>query len=199
MKDLFQLLKKHNLTPNGYYLLYCLDNTEKIELAIADKTELHRLQLMNYVDNQGNITAEAKMFLIQAALLFSKRSKDSTIDSNPDEEFKQNVKEYINLFPSGVTSGKALRGSATAIVPRMRWFFHNYPEYTWENVYLATKRYLESLSVSDMTYCKTAAYFVKKDDKSKNTISLLADWCAAVADEDEDQSSSPALGFNKLA
>jgi hypothetical protein len=197
MKDLFQLLKKHNLTPNGYYLLYCLDGTEKIELAIADKTELHRLQLMNYVDSQGNITSEAKMILIQVALLYTKRSKDTDKELDPDEEFKANVKEYINLFPSGVTSGKALRGSVSTILPRLRWFFNSYPEYTWENVYMATKKYIESLD--NMTYCKTAAYFVKKDDKTKNTISLLADWCAAIIDDEDNQKTSPALGFNRLA
>jgi len=187
------------LTPNGHYLLYCLDSTEKIELAIADKTELHKLHLMNYVDDQGNVTPQAKLILIQAALLFPRKGRDYEVDANPDEEFKQNVKEYINLFPAGVTAGKALRGSVTAILPRMRWFFHNYPEYTWDNVYIATKKYLESLSGDSMTYCKTAAYFVKKDDKTRNTISLLADWCAATVDEEESQASNPALGFNKLA
>lgn len=196
MKDLFQLLKKHNLTPNGYYLLYCLDNTEKIELPIPDKTEMHRLQLLGYLDEQYNITEKGKMMLIDIERFFIKKDKEPN-KSDLELEFKHSVKKYIDIFPGGIVSGKALRGSISTILPRMNWFMKTYPEYTWDTIYVATRKYIESLD--NMTYCKTAGYFIKKDDKNKTTTSLLADWCEAVNNMEEEERNNPALGFNKLA
>lgn len=175
--------------------MYCLDNTEKIELPIADKTEMHRLQLMDYVDSQGNLTDKAKKFLIDAARLQIRKIKK--MESDITDEFKDNVKKYIEIFPKGASSGKVLRGSVNSIVPMFSWFFANYPEYSWDDVLIATKRYIES--IDNMTYCKTAGYFIKKDDKNKNTISLLSDWCSAVGDEKTDETSNPVVGFNRLA
>ena len=196
MKDLFQLLKKHNLTPNGYYLLYCLDNTERIELPIPDKTEMHRLHLLKYLDDQYNITESGKMLLIDIERHFIKKGKD-VVDTDTEQQFKENVKKYIHLFPGGIVEGKALRGSLNQIIPRMAWFVKSYPEYTWDTIHLATERYIDSLD--NMTYCKTAGYFIKKDDKNKATISLLADWCEAVKDIVEEEKKNPIVGFNKLA
>lgn len=190
------MLKKHNLTPNGYYLLYCLDNTEKIELPIPDKTEMHRLHLLKYLDDQYNITESGKMLLIDIERHFIKKSKD-VVESDIEQEFKENVKKYIHLFPGGIVGGKALRGSINQITPRLAWFMKTYPEYNWDTIHLATEKYIESLD--NMTYCKTAGYFIKKDDKNKATTSLLADWCEAVRDIVEEEKKNPIVGFNKLA
>lgn len=176
--------------------MYCLDNTEKIELPIADKTEMHRLHLIKYVDDQYNITEEGRRILIEIERFFIRKNKEvETADK--ETEFKDNVKKYIQLFPGGIVSGKALRGSISTIAPRMIWFMKSYPEYSWDIIYLATEKYIESLD--NMTYCKTAGYFIKKDDKNKTTVSLLADWCEAVKDTAEEERNNPALGFNKLA
>jgi hypothetical protein len=72
------------------------------------------------------------------------------------------------------------------------WFFKEYPEYTWEDVFTATTRYVEPFEESsDYTYMQTSRYFIKKDDKSKNTISTLAGICYNISQgNDEDVKES---------
>lgn len=177
--------------------MHCLDNNESISLPIPYKTELQRLLLLEYVDTNYNLTPKGVAVLIDIAKCEIKKTKGTPDPRTQAIDFKDNVKKYIDLFPSGVVSGKALRASVTSVAPRFIWFFANYPEYGWDVIYNATKRYLQS--VTDMEYCKTSGYFIKKDDKNKNTVSLLSDWCAATIGEDDVPDLPPNLGFNKLA
>lgn len=155
---------------------------------------MHRLKLQGYLDDQHNLTAKAKQVLkeISSSLSGNKTSKIS----EADEIFKAQVTKYRELFPKGVISGKPLRNGSADLTVRMLWFFKTYPQYTWEHVLSATEKYITSFG-ADLTYCKTSAYFIRKEDKNKNIISLLADWCEAELDEDKEP-VYPVIGFNKL-
>lgn len=194
MKKLFQLFKKTNLTPNGHYLLYCLAKNEHLDLKIPYTTEMHKLKLLGYLDDNHNLTPAAMNVLmeIESSLNQTKDYKALAVD----DIFKANVAKYREIFPRGVIDGRALRNGSLELTNRMVWFFQTYPQYTWDVVLSATKSYINSLG-EDLTYCKTSKYFIKKDDKYKVTVSLLADWCEAELDEDKEQ-ASPVIGFNKL-
>lgn len=155
---------------------------------------MHRLKLQGYLDDQYNLTIQAKVILndIVSSLTGDKSSKTLEIG----EEFKAQVTKYRELFPKGVISGKPLRNGSADLTTRMLWFFKTYPQYTWEHVLSATEKYIMSFG-PDLTYCKTSAYFIRKEDKNKNIISLLADWCEAELDEDKEP-VNPIIGFNKL-
>jgi hypothetical protein len=112
-----------------------------------------------------------------------------------DEYFLANVAKYREIFPKGVVNGKTLRNGSLELTNRFLWFFQTYPQYSWDHVLAATQNYIDQCA--DFTYCKTSAYFIKKEDKNKTTQSLLADWCEAHLDEEKD-SESPIIGFNKL-
>jgi hypothetical protein len=135
------------------------------------------------------------MFLIETNRLQLKQVK--SINDELDANFRENVETYRALFPKGVVDGKALRSSLTDLVPAFIWFFKVYPQFSWENVLNATKLYLESHQ-GNFTYCKTAVYFIKKQDKSKNYISLLATWCEAEIDNNEELPKNVIDDFNKL-
>jgi hypothetical protein len=154
---------------------------------------MHKLKLQGFLDEQSRPTAEAKLLLIEAAKLHLRKIKDVT--TSLDESFQENIAKYRKLFPAGVVAGKQLRNSANDLVPRMVWFQKTYPQYTWENILSATEKYIQSLG-TDYTYCKTAAYFIKKDDKNKSSISLLATWCEAELDDDNHVPVN--IGFNRL-
>lgn len=160
---------------------------------MAHSTEMHKLKLAGFLDAQSRPTPLAKELLIETAKLHLRKMKDVTASLGDD--FADNVGRYRKLFPPGMISGRQLRNSVADLTPRMAWFTKTYPQYTWENILSATQKYIDSL-VGDYTYCKSAAYFIKKDDKNKTSLSLLATWCEAELDDDNTESVS--IGFNKL-
>jgi hypothetical protein len=197
MKDLFQLLKKHKLSPNGYYILYCLDsNLDYRQLPVTAAAELTKLKHYGYIDKEtGHLTKEAKLMLIEASKLFLRTAK--TIQDELGNEFAENVKKYRDLFPAGIQHGRALRTSATDLSPRFVWFFKTFPAITWDMIFRATEKYIDSFG-RDLTYCKNSSYFIKKDDKSKSTICELATWCENLEEEDVDTTHGDYGGFNDV-
>lgn len=207
MKDLFQLLKHYNLTPNSHYLMYCLEHNLKIDLPISYSTEMHKLQLEGYLDDKFKITEKAKKILIELSTIYFKKynvenqsviQKTEVVNASVDQKYKENLIKYKELFPTSKEAGKVVRTNLKDIDQRMTWFIKNYPEYTWDDILKATKMYIESLN-GDYLYCINSTYFIKKDDKNKNSISSLANWCETAKEEaDQLVKVNPFEGFNKL-
>jgi hypothetical protein len=196
MKDLFLLLKKHNLTPNGYYILYSSNERLDYSDLPGQAAEITRLKHYGYLDKEtGKLTNEAKIILVEASKIFNKNVKD--LHDELGEEFKTNVRKYRELFPAGIQHGRAFRTSSTDLSPRFVWFFKTFPAITWDMIFRATEKYIESFG-RDLTYCKNSSYFIKKDDKNKSTMCDLATWCENL-DEDEDVTGSERYsGFNDV-
>lgn len=140
------------------------------------------------------LSDDAKMLLIEAERIFIKSGK-KTITT---PEFADKLLEYRNLFPTAKAAGKLVRSNVADLEQRMQWFMRTYPDYTWDIILAATQKYLDSHN-GDYKYCMTSAYFIKKDDKNKASLSLLSSWCEAELEEDSQDHTPPAiLGFNKL-
>lgn len=174
--------------------MYCLLKNEYIDLKIPYTTEMHKLRLLGYLDDNHNLTALGKGIVIEIEVAMGE-NKTSKL-ANVDDTFAANVAKYRELFPRGVVNGKTLRNGTTELTTRFLWFFKTYPQYTWDHVLNATQHYINSFGI-DLTYCKTSGYFIKKEDKNKNMTSLLADWCEAELDEEREK-AKPIIGFNKL-
>lgn len=194
MKDLFQLLKKYGLTPNGHYLLYCLEHGCALDLPIAHSTETHKLKLQGLLDEESRLTPVAKTILVEISKDYFSKQKSPKIDSTSD--FKENLLKYRDLFPSSKDTGRPVRNSLTELEQRMLWFIKTYPDYDWGTILNATSRYISSMA-GEYRYCMTSAYFIKKNDKSGNWVSTLASWCESM--DDEPPSENPFEGFNQLA
>lgn len=194
MKELFQLLKTRDMSPNSLYLLYCQESGQKVELPISVGTEIKKLQLMEMLSPDLALTDEAKLLLIEAEQIFIRAAKKNTVTP----EFKEKLLEYRNLFPTTKAAGKLVRNAVQDLEQRMGWFIKTYPDYSWEIILNATRKYVESHN-GDYKYCMTSAYFIKKDDKNKASLSLLSSWCEAELEEDSQDQTPPAiLGFNRL-
>lgn len=191
------MLKKYKLSPNSYYILYCLDsNLDYKELPVTVAAELTKLKHYGYIDKEtGHLTKEAKLVLVEASKLFLRNAK--SIQDELGNEFTENVKKYKELFPAGIQQGRALRTSVTDLSPRFIWFFKTFPAITWDMVFRATEKYIESFG-RDLTYCKNSSYFIKKDDKHKSTISDLATWCENLEEDEADSSYGDYGGFNEV-
>jgi len=198
MKELFQLLAKYELTPNSHYLLYCLDNNLDMTLPIGHSTEMHRLKLQGYLDENSNITPIAKTILVDLSKHYFVKTKEPK-QVVLAEGFKDNVAKYRELFPSERTSGRALRNPINELEKKMLWFNQNYPQYDWETILKATSRYISSLD-GDYKFCQCSTYFIRKmDNGSKNFISNLATWCENIMESDNDERDHPIMDFNRLA
>lgn len=165
-----------------------------MDLGIAYGTEIHKLKLQGFLDEKSNLTDKAIKVVTEAAKMDPRKTKG--LKEVIPSDFKENLFAFRNLFPSTKDVGRPVRSSIQDLEPRMLWFFRSYPDYTWEMVLSATAKYIESQN-TDFKYCMTAAYFIKKDDKNRSTLSTLATWCEAENDEEKPQ-ANPFVGFNRL-
>ena len=197
MKDLFQLLKQKKLSPNGYYLLYCLDsNIEfgEFDLPVPKAAELFKLKQTGLIDESGNISMEGKLVVIEATKLYLRQVK--SIKDELDDDYKSNVEKYRDLFPAGVVEGKRLKSTSSELTARFIWFFKSFPQFSWNTVLGATADYIES-KAQEMKFCRNASYFIKKSENG-GTISDLASWCEAYDEEKKENEKRMPSTFNKL-
>jgi hypothetical protein len=161
----------------------------------GQSAEITRLKYHGYLDKEtGKLTDQAKIILIEASKLFNRNVKN--LHDELDKDFSDNVRKYRDLFPAGIQHGRALRTSATDLSPRFMWFFKTFPTITWDMIFRATEKYIDSFG-RDLTYCKNSSYFIKKDDKSKSTICELATWCENLEEDDTDPKED-YNGFNDV-
>lgn len=197
MRDLFQLLKTKNLSPNGYYILYCLEhniNFEEFNLPVPKSAELFKLKQSNLLNEEGYVTLEGKMIVIEATKLYLRQVKN--IKDELDDDYKLNVEKYRDLFPAGVVEGKRLKSTTSELTARFIWFFKSFPQFSWNTVLGATAEYIES-KAGDMKFCRNASYFIKKTENG-SIISDLASWCEAFDEEEKENEKRTPSTFNKL-
>jgi hypothetical protein len=103
-----------------------------------------------------------------------KRAKKTEV---PFSDWEEQIVKYNEMFPKGKKIGSSVtfRTNPKELFDRFKWFFKEYPEYTWEDVLTATEMYVKVYEdANDFTYMQTSKYFVKKEDKSKSTTSTMA-------------------------
>lgn len=99
---------------------------------------------------------------LQTILLDSKKELPNTKDL---EEFYQKL---ADLFPKGVrpgTSSTYWRGNKRDTIRKLQAFIDEYGKYTQEQIYAATKHYVDKYKF-DKTYMRTLPYFIGKFGES---------------------------------
>lgn len=120
---------------------------------------------------------------------------DETI---PEEsEIEDLVKQLIELFPKGKKEGtnQYYRGARKDITTRLRKFMKLYGNYTNEEIYNATKRYVDSFN-GDYRYMRILKYFIYKSVRKVNEegvgyvedVSQLAEYLENTDDVDNSNS-----------
>lgn len=94
-----------------------------------------------------------------------------------DAQDQEMIKQFVNLFPKVATpTARRLRSTPLNLANKFRSFFIQY-DYDWETILKATKKYVLSFDPNNLTYMKSAEYFIMKDKAS-----LLANFCQEVVD-----------------
>jgi len=190
MKNLFDFLAENKITPNGLYVLHAMHNKYLHNKYINILTEQYRLELNNFLEqtspNNYKITNKGLM-LIRNSEKYFKTNKASK-SKIPFEDWKDNIEAFNEFFPKGRRPNSSLgfRSPPKELYSRFSWFFQEYPEYTWDMVLNATKKYANSfIEEGTYSYMQSSKYFIKKDDVNKNTTSTLASICLMI-NEGED-------------
>lgn len=189
MKELFEFLSKLKISPNGLLALYSLQSDFKVTNYINYQTELFRLQSSGHVEMKNNkycLTPLGELVLRKADtnIRMVKTKANLKID-----QWKNEITKFNEIFPKGKKPNSLIgfRSNPKEIFPRFIWFFNEYPEYSWEDVFNATEKYVQKFKDEhDFTYMQVSKYFIKKDDVNKISVSTLANVCQSIANGDEE-------------
>jgi hypothetical protein len=161
--------------------------------------EQYRLEMTGHLKEEKKdvgsvyVLTEKGLHLLREAeevALKAKRAKKAKI---PLAEWEDHIVTFNNMFPRGKKQGTtfSFRTNPKELMERFVWFFKEYPEYTWEQVLEATKRYCDSFDESTgYTYMQVSKYFIKKDDKFRSTSSTLANIIYNMLEGNDEEVSS---------
>ena len=194
MMEMFNLISKKELTPNQFYLLYCMKEGVS-PLYINMHLEL-RVLIPKWVT--GSITGGQQNYeltphahtLIQQVESFFRVQKKKTASQIMGDEYGDNIGKYLLLFPKiKLPSGKAARTDKRNCETAFKWFFENH-EYSWDTILKATGLYVDEYEKKNYLYMQTSQYFIRKQQPDKTWGSELANWCSAVESGDMSQAEN---------
>ena len=181
MEEIFNLLVKHNISPNQFYVLYNIKHKIKTSKFVNLSLELTRLKNNKWLkDDDKVLLSDKAILLIRNIESFFKAQKKKSSSSLMGPEFTQKMKEYSEIFPKfKLPSGKYARTNIKTLEGTFRWFFTNF-DYDWKIILQAAKNYVEEYEMNNYKYMRTSQYFVRKQNQDKTYDSELADYCEAV-------------------
>ena len=190
MWELLQKILKDKITPNQLLLLYALDNSLSIPM-INPHLEIRGLINSGYIDQVGTrytINANGKRLMSKYNNYFVKAKKKTSIQLM-GKNYTVAVQNYREMFPKKkLPSGKPARVNEKTLIDCFRWFFENY-DYTWDEIYEATRKYLNEYEDNNYMYMKTSQYFIVKTLPNKNKSSDLADYCDMIREGTDDDTN----------
>jgi hypothetical protein len=186
MDEIFNRLLQEKITPNGLYLLYCINNKIKCSTSINFSIESLRLRADNWLTEDLQLSDKSLKFIEEIDGFF-KKSKKKTSKNLMGDDFLDNIKLYNELFPKGkLPSGVPARVNIKGLENAFRWFFENF-SYSWETVLQATDKYVDEYSMNRYNYMRNSQYFVRKQNTDKTWDSTLATYCDMIEADDYEE------------
>jgi len=185
MTEIFSKLIKEGLTPNTFYVLYCIKEKITVSNFVNKAIECKKLQSDNWIDKNLQLTSKSIIFIAEIDGYFKKSKKKTNIDLLGNY-FIENIKKYNDIFPNKkLSSGKYARVNIKSLENAFRWFFENY-DYSWDTILEATFKYVSEYSVQRYEYMRTSQYFIRKQSTDKTWDSDLATYCEIVNSDDNE-------------
>lgn len=185
MVEIYNQLIKAGLTPNTFYVLYCIKNKTKPASFVSLELEKERLIENEWLTKDFKLSDKSIIFIEEIDSYFRKKKKETSKDLLGDEYLK-NIKIYNEIFPvTKLQSGKYARCNAKTLEATFRWFFKEY-EYDWQIILKATQKYVSEYSLNNYAYMRTAQYFIRKQNLDKSFDSDLATYCEVVISGEDD-------------
>jgi len=178
--EIFDMITQKGLSPNQYYVL-CSMKDSVTPIVTNLHLELRLLKSSGWITETTppKITPEAQALITKVERLF-KVQKKKTTSQLLGKDYKEKLKQYIELFPNvKLPSGSAARSAPKNVETRMRWFFEN-NEYDWDLILKATAVYVDEYQSKNWKFMRNCQYFVKKQERDGTILSDLANYCAIV-------------------
>ena len=186
MQEVFNKLMKAGLTPNAFYVLYCMHNKIVPDKSVNASLEITRLKSGNYLTENLELSGNTLKFIEEIEGYF-KKSKKKTSKALMGDSFLENIKTYNELFPATkLPSGVYARVNVKSLENAFRWFFQEF-DYTWDTVIQATELYVEEYSITKYNYMRNSQYFIRKQNTDKTWDSTLATYCDMILRDDYQQ------------
>lgn len=190
---IFNHIAEAELTPNQYYLLYCIKQGTTAPFINIHQDIRHLVVngwLKDETDATGNhYTLEPKSLSLISKIdsYFGVQVKKSN-NALMGQDFEANALKYNEIFPKmKLPSNKPARSPLKEIITAFREFFKEY-DYTWEIIHAAAEYYIEEEEKKSFKYTRTSRYFIRKQDSDKSWISDLAGYCELIKNgEDRDE------------
>lgn len=182
MMQMFNLISIQNLTPNQFYLLYCIrENVQSIGINLHQ--ELRGLTVGGFIhQNEAEVItiSEKGNLLLSEVESYFKLQKKKTSTAIMGADFTEKLLQYNELFPKmKLPSGKLARAAERNLETNFKWFFENY-KYSWDIILKATAAYVDEYERRNWNFMRTSMYFIKKQEKDHSITSDLADYCAMI-------------------
>jgi len=195
MRKLYDHLFTNQVTPNGLLVLNATFSKYGYPNFVNFRHEQHRLEITGYLEKakkgtyEYKLTEKGKHLIKECSDIMFKMTKSKSKPKVPFEEWEHHIVRFNDMFPKGKKKGSTVyfKTNPKELFERFKWFFLEYPEYTWEDVLYATEKYVEVYEKNgeDYTYMQTSKYFIKKVDMHKQVTSNLATLCFNIANGDE--------------
>lgn len=183
MQEVFNKLMKADLTPNAFYVLYCIHNKIVPNKSVNASLEIAKLKSGNFLSETLELSGNSIKF-IQEIEGYFKKSKKKTSKALMGEEFLENIKTYNECFPATkLPSGVYARVNVKSLENAFRWFFQEF-DYSWEVVIQATEKYVEEYAINRYNYMRNSQYFIRKQNADKTWDSTLATYCDMITQDD---------------
>ena len=193
MIEIFIKLNQNNLTPNSFYILYCIKESIVPNIYVSKELECKKLINDNWLTENLQLTDKSIIFTTEIDGYFKKSKKKTSKDLMGDN-FVKNIESYVNIFPNKkLSSGKYARVPSKNLENAFRWFFENY-EYNWETIFLATQNYVLEYESKNYEYMRNSQYFLRKQYIDKSWDSDLAIYCEHLKDKPNEEKDI----FNEL-
>ena len=181
MLELLQEIIKDKITPNQLLLLFAIDESISFP-QINPHLEIKGLKREGYIlmnedlETGCELSDDGIRLKIKYNNYFIK-GKKKTNSILMGKEYIKKVEEWRELWPAKkLPSGKPARTNVRTLTNNFKWFFENY-DYSWDEIFKATNKYIDQYELTDYLYMKTSQYFIAKSDSSRVKISELADCC----------------------
>jgi hypothetical protein len=196
MIKLLQNIANNGISPNGLYLLLCINNNIDPK-CINVSSETRILEIDGFLKNK-KVTDKGKDVIktLSGKYEFIENKVVKRKLGMTPEDLKK-VAEYREIFPRGILPSQSpSRVPIKELEKKFTWFFNNY-NFDWDIVIRATKKYVNEYEVNGYLYMKTSGYFVSKLEKN-GLVSALASYCDMIVDGTNEDQQTKYLSHNTL-
>jgi hypothetical protein len=178
MKELFNHILLHKVTPNQLFLMHCI-RTKTAASTLDVNVEAPPLIKNGWLTPTFKLTQKAEDLLNYGESLFTKVKKMVSA-SVLGADGTQKIEEWRKIWPPGrpARHGKLISTNVKELEQKFIWFFNNYPQFNWDMVMAATQFYVDDQRLQGYEYIQVSKYFVCKHDiLTREVKSDLASYC----------------------